>query len=257
MIMHPSTFYDFKGQVAIVTGSARGLGREIALALAKCGASIILADISQTERTEADIKEIGAPFLCITTDVTDPEAVERLYKKTITKFNRIDILINNAGVSQLSYTPTEESDIEEWDRVLAVNLRGTFLCSKFIGRHMIHNNGGSILNIASTAGITGVPRAPAYCASKAGVILLTKALAIEWSRYNIRVNAIAPHYLKTDLTEGLRSDERAFAGLTRQIPMKRFGEAYEIIGTILLLISKGSTYTTGSVFVVDGGYLAQ
>jgi NAD(P)-dependent dehydrogenase (short-subunit alcohol dehydrogenase family) len=122
---------------------------------------------------------------------------------------------------------------------------------------MINNRGGSIVNIATTAGITGVPRAPAYCASKAGVILLTKSLALEWARYNIRVNAIAPHYLETPLTEGLRSSEKVYNGLCKQIPMKRFGKTSELIGTVLLLSSNASSYITGAVIPIDGGYLSQ
>ena len=122
---------------------------------------------------------------------------------------------------------------------------------------MIDDGGGAIVNIASTAGITGVARAPAYCASKAGVILLTKSLALEWARYNVRVNAIAPHYLKTDLTSGLRNSDEVYSKLVRQIPLKRFGEVSEMVGAIIYLSSKASTYTTGAIITVDGGYLAQ
>jgi len=122
---------------------------------------------------------------------------------------------------------------------------------------MINSGGGSIINISTTAGITGVPRAPAYCASKAGVILLTKSLALEWVKYHIRVNAIAPHYLETELTKELRASSKVYEGLTNQIPMKRFGKPNEIIGAVLLLASPASSYITGSVIVVDGGFLAQ
>jgi 2-deoxy-D-gluconate 3-dehydrogenase len=122
---------------------------------------------------------------------------------------------------------------------------------------MIKGGGGSIVNISTTAGITGVPRAPAYCASKAGVILLTKSLALEWARYNIRVNAIAPHYLETALSEGLRASEKAYSGLVKQIPLRRFGKTSEIVGAVLFLASGASSYMTGSVVVADGGYLAQ
>ncbi|MBW1674938.1 MAG: SDR family oxidoreductase, partial [Deltaproteobacteria bacterium] len=173
------------------------------------------------------------------------------------EYKKVDILVNNAGISQLTYSPTEEMPVEEWDKIIRINLRGTFLCCKYIGKHMIKRGGGTIVNIATTAGITGVPRAPAYCASKAGVILLTKSLALEWARYNIRVNAIAPHYLETELTNGLRNSEKAYRGLVKQIPLKRFGNPSEIIGAVLLLSSNASSYITGTVIVVDGGYLAQ
>ena len=140
---------------------------------------------------------------------------------------------------------------------MSVNLRGTFLCSKHIGKLMIKNGGGNIVNIASTAGVTGVPRAPAYCASKAGVILLTKSLALEWAKHHIRVNAIAPHYLETDLTRGLRSSEAVHGKIVKQVPMRRFGKVSELIGAVIFLSSDASSYTTGAILTVDGGYLAQ
>jgi len=169
----------------------------------------------------------------------------------------VDILVNNAGISQLSYTATEDLPIEEWDKIIAINLRGTFLCCKHVGKQMIGSGGGSIINISTTAGITGVPRAPAYSASKAGIILLTKSLALEWVRYNIRVNAIAPHYLETELTKGLRASDKVYEGLVKQIPMRRFAKPAEVVGTVLLLSSPASSYITGTVIVVDGGFLAQ
>jgi NAD(P)-dependent dehydrogenase (short-subunit alcohol dehydrogenase family) len=174
------------------------------------------------------------------------------------EYRQVDVLVNNAGVSQLSYTATEELPVDEWDRIVEINLRGTFLCCKHIGKSMIsYGGGGSIVNIASTAGITGVPRAPAYCVSKSGIILLTKSLALEWARHNIRVNSIAPHYLETDLTKGLRDSEKIHEAIVKQIPLRRFGKASEVVGAVLYLSSNASSYTTGTVIPVDGGYLAQ
>jgi NAD(P)-dependent dehydrogenase (short-subunit alcohol dehydrogenase family) len=169
----------------------------------------------------------------------------------------VDILVNNAGVSQLSYTATEDLPVDQWDHIVEINLRGTFLCCKHIGKSMISGGGGSIVNIASTAGITGVPRAPAYCVSKSGIILLTKSLALEWARHHIRVNSIAPHYLETDLTRGLRDSEKIHEAIVKQIPLRRFGKASEVVGAVLYLSSNASSYTTGTVIPVDGGYLAQ
>lgn len=176
---------------------------------------------------------------------------------TAFEFGTVDILINNAGVSQLNYTATQDLPVEEWDKVIGVNLKGTFLCCKHVGSLMIENGGGNIVNIASTAGITGVPRAPAYCASKAGIILLTKRLALEWARYSIRANAIAPHYLETDLTGGFRNSETVYNSLIKSIPLKRFGKPPDLIGTVMLLSSAASDYITGTVIEVDGGYLSQ
>jgi len=255
--MGTSEMFKLEGKTALVTGSAQGLGKEIAVSLGQSGASLILADIVYPEKTAQHIKNMGSHCISIQTDISDQAQVKNLVKRSISEYKKVDILVNNAGISQLTYSPTEEMPVEEWDKIIRINLRGTFLCCKYIGKHMIKRGGGTIVNIATTAGITGVPRAPAYCASKAGVILLTKSLALEWARYNIRVNAIAPHYLETELTKGLRNSEKAYRGLVKQIPLKRFGNPSEIIGAVLLLSSNASSYITGTVIVIDGGYLAQ
>ncbi len=249
--------FDLSGKTAVVTGAARGLGKKIALGLARCGASLVVADIDQLDNTAEEIERLGVGCIKVKTDISDEAQVEHLAQKTTSEWGKVDILVNNAGVSQLSYTPTEDLPVDEWDYITGINLRGTFLCCKYMGRSMIKDNGGTIVNIASTAGITGVPRAPAYSASKAGVILLTKSLALEWARVNIRVNAIAPHYLETDLTSGLRNSDEVYGRLVKQIPMRRFGRASEIIGAVIFLCSDASSYMTGAVIRVDGGYLAQ
>ncbi len=255
--MAPAELFRLDGKTALVTGSARGLGKEIALGLAQYGASLILADKEHPEKTAEQIKNTGARCTALQTDIADEAQVKNLTEKATSEYGRVDILINNAGVLQLSYTPTEDLPVEEWDHILGINLRGTFLCCKYLGRRMIDNGGGNIVNIASTAGITGVPRAPAYCASKAGVILLTKTLALEWAQHNIRVNAIAPHYLETELTRGLMSSEKVYDELIKKIPLRRMGKTSELIGAVLFLSSNTSSYVTGAVIPVDGGYLAQ
>ena len=255
--MEVAQLFTLKDKAALVTGAAQGLGREIALALAQNGASLILSDIHYPEGTAEAVRETGARWTAVQADITDEDQIKAMAEISASEFGRVDILINNAGVSQLSYTATEDLSKTEWDSIIGINLTGTFLACKHFGKGMIAAGGGSIINIATTAGITGVPRAPAYSASKAGVILLTKSLALEWARYNIRVNAIAPHYLETSLTEGLRSSEKVYSGLVKQIPMRRFGKPSEIIGAVLFLASQASSYTTGTVIVVDGGYLAQ
>ena len=250
--------FNLKGKTALVTGAAQGLGREIALALARSGASLVLSDIQSPEDTAAAVEETGVPWIAVPADITDEDQVKVLAERSGSEWGKVDILINNAGVSQLSYTATEDLSKAEWETIIGINLTGTFLVCKHVGKKMIAGGGSSsIVNIATTAGITGVPRAPAYCASKAGVILLTKSLALEWARYHIRVNAVAPHYLETPLTEGLRASEKVYAGLVKQIPMGRFGKPSEIAGAVLFLASQASTYTTGTVIVADGGFLAQ
>jgi NAD(P)-dependent dehydrogenase (short-subunit alcohol dehydrogenase family) len=255
--MDSSELFKLGGKIAIVTGSAQGLGKEIALSLARNGCFLVLADIVYPEETARQIEEIGSRSVSVRADISDEAEVRDMVEKAILEYKKVDILVNNAGISQLGYTATEDLPIEEWDKIIAINLRGTFLCCKHVGKQMIGSGGGSIINISTTAGVTGVPRAPAYCASKAGIILLTKSLALEWVRYHIRVNAIAPHYLETELTKGLRASEKVYDGLVKQIPMRRFAKPEEIVGTVLLLSSPASSYITGTVIVVDGGYLAQ
>jgi NAD(P)-dependent dehydrogenase (short-subunit alcohol dehydrogenase family) len=255
--MDSSELFRLKGKIALVTGSAQGLGKEIASSLAQNGCSLVLADIAYPEETAKQIEEIGSRSISVKADISDEAEVKDMVEKAISEYKKVDILVNNAGISQLSYTATEDLPIEEWDKIIAVNLRGTFLCCKHVGKQMIRSGGGSIINISTTAGMTGVPRAPAYCASKAGIILLTKSLALEWVRYNIRVNAIAPHYLETELTKGLRASEKVYDGLVKQIPMRRFAKPAEVVGTVLFLSSPASSYITGTVMVVDGGFLAQ
>jgi NAD(P)-dependent dehydrogenase (short-subunit alcohol dehydrogenase family) len=255
--MDSSEMFRLDGKTALVTGSAQGLGREIAVGLAQSGCALVLADIIDPKETAEKVAASGSRCISVKADVSAEADVETMVGKALSEFTRIDILVNNAGISQLSYTATEELPVHEWDKIMAVNLKGTFLCCKHIGRQMIRCGGGSIINIASTAGITGVVRAPAYCASKGGTILLTKSLALEWARHQIRVNAIAPHYLETELTKGLRASEKVYDALVKQIPMRRFAKPSEIVGTVLFLASAASSYTTGTVTIADGGYLAQ
>lgn len=255
--MRSREIFKLDGKIALVTGSARGLGKEIALSFAQNGCSLVLVDRIYPTETAKEIEKLGSPHISVQANVSDEAEIRNVVKEAISQFKKVDILVNNAGISQLSYTPTEDTPVEEWDEIMRVNLRGTFLCCKYVGKQMIADGGGSIINISTTAGINGVPRAPAYCASKAGIILLTKSLALEWAKHDIRVNAIAPHYLETGLTEGLRASPKVYSGLIKQIPMNRFGKPEEIIGTVLFLSSPASSYMTGAVIVVDGGFTAQ
>ena len=256
-ILDLKKLFSCEGKIALVTGSAQGLGQVIALGLAQFGATMILADITYPDKTARQVEAVGTNCLAIQTDISDELQVEDLAGNALSAYGKVDLLINNAGISQLSHTPTESLPIQEWDRIMNINLRGTFLCCQKIGKQMIDGGGGNIVNIATTAGITAVPRAPAYCASKAGVILLTKSLALEWARYQIRVNAIAPHYLKTELTQGLRESKKVYSALIGQIPLRRFGKTSELVGAVIFLCSEASSYVTGAVIPVDGGYLAQ
>jgi NAD(P)-dependent dehydrogenase (short-subunit alcohol dehydrogenase family) len=255
--MDVGKLFNLKGKTALITGAAQGLGQEIALALAESGASLVLSDVQNPQSTAEAVGKIGVQCITVQADITDEDHVKAMAERAVSEFGKVDILVNNAGLSQLSYTATQDLPRSDWDSIIGVNLTGTFLCCKHIAKSMIDSGGGSIINISSTAGVTGVTRAPAYAASKAGVILLTKSLALEWAGYDIRVNAVAPHYLETPLTEGLRASKKVYAGLLKQIPLGRFAKPSEMVGVVLLLASRAAGYMTGTVIVADGGYLAR
>ncbi|EFK08261.1 oxidoreductase, short chain dehydrogenase/reductase family protein [delta proteobacterium NaphS2] len=158
---------------------------------------------------------------------------------------------------RLLNTPSEDLPIENWERLIGINLTGTFICCKHVGKHMIQSGGGNIVNIAASYGIAGASHAAGYSASKGGVILLTKSLAVEWARYNVRVNAVAPHILETEFITAFKNSDKFYNRLIKQIPLKRSGKTSEVIGTVLLLCSDASSYTSGTVHLIDGGFLAQ
>ncbi|HKL17293.1 MAG TPA: 3-oxoacyl-ACP reductase family protein [Patescibacteria group bacterium] len=246
-----------KNKVAIVTGARRGIGKAIALELAKKGASVVVSDINLEEQKQVveEIKELGQKALAIKADVTSREEVENMVQKTIDKFGRIDILVNNAGISGLK--PFQDITEEDWDKVLDINLKGNFLCTKAVSKHMIKQESGKIISIASIAGKVGFRNASAYCASKAGIVNLTKELALELAPKNINVNAIAPGIIKTKMTEDMLEDENQKKALMQSIPLNRAGGPEEIGKAAAFLASNDADYITGHTLVIDGGWLAQ
>lgn len=252
--MNIKELFNLEGEKAIVTGGSQGLGKEMAIALAEVGADVAIVDINQEkgEKVIKEIKHLGRESFFIKCDVSKEDEVENMVKKVKNKFGKIDILVNNAGI--VNNYPAEEMDLKEWDKIMDVDLKGVFICSQKIGREMIKQKKGVIVNIASMSGIIVNNPQPQchYNTAKAGVIHLTKSLAAEWAKYNIRVNAIAPGYMGTDMVE------RAFPKYGKfwmpLIPMGRIGKPYEIKGPIVFLCSKASSYITGSVLVMDGGY---
>lgn len=244
---------DLKGKVAIVTGAGRGLGRAMAQGLIDAGAVVTVAS-----RTSAELDSFvdavttaGGRALAWPTDITDEASVARLVEATVETFGRVDILVNNSGI--VATTPLVDQSADEWDRVVATNLRGTFLATRAVGRHLVAQRSGKVINIASNFALQGVANHAAYSASKAGVIAFTRSMAIEWARDNIQVNAIAPGYFATPLNADMRADADLTAKVVRAIPARRMGEPEELVSWLLLLASSASDFMTGEVIVIDGG----
>jgi NAD(P)-dependent dehydrogenase (short-subunit alcohol dehydrogenase family) len=244
------------GRVAWVTGAGRGLGAAIAQGLAAAGATVALTARTEPELAEtlAKIEADGGRGLVLQADVTDPEQVEGAAAALLDRLGGLDVLVNNAGISPVM-TRSEALSLADWQRILEVNLTGAFICSQAAGRHMLAAAGGSIISISSIHGQLGWPRLAAYAASKGGLELLTRTLAVEWADRNVRVNAVAPGYFATEMTAGLRASARSDALLER-IPLARFGLPQEVVGAVLFLASDLSSYVTGSTVSVDGGWTA-
>ena len=256
--MKPSELFDLSGKVAIVTGGARGLGRIIALALSDAGADVVIADIliPLAEDVVKEIEEKGNRAIAVKLDVTNANDVQEMVSKVTDNFGKIDILINNAGIQCIS--AAEDFALEDWTRVLNVNLTGVFLCSQAVGKIMINQKKGKIINISSLFGTLGSPHgAAAYNSSKGGVINLTKSLAVEWGKYNINVNAIAPGIIETDLTRKRLEDKEYFDLWIDRTPLKRIGKPGDLSGAIIYLSSEASDFVTGNTIMIDGGYKIQ
>ncbi len=239
------------GQVAIVTGGARGIGRDISLALAHAGCDIALFDVNpQTlDQTAAELRALGQRAEGLTVDVTDGKQVDDGVAKVLDKLGRIDILINNAGITKDGLLI--RMDDAQWDRVLNINLKGTFLCTRAVAKHMLKQRRGRIVSIASVVGIFGNAGQANYAASKAGIIGFTKAVAKELASRGITANAIAPGFIKTEMTDAL--PETAKQRLLEAIPLGTLGEPKDVAQAALFLVSDAARYITGHVLVVDGG----
>jgi len=241
----------FEGKVAVVTGGARGIGKAISLVLAKEGADIVIFDLNDQEmqKTASEIEKMNVKTAYFSTNVTDSVQVQNNVNKVLDKFNKIDILINNAGITKdnLLLRMSEE----EWDIVLSVNLKGAFNCTKAVLRPMLKQRTGKIVNVASIIGIMGNIGQANYAASKGGLIAFTKSAAKEVASRNINVNAIAPGFIETDMTAKLPDDIRQL--MLKQIPLARFGKPEDVANLVLFLCSEDSNYITGHVIQIDGG----
>lgn len=244
--------FDLTGKVAIVTGGSSGLGREMANALALSGAKVMLA-ARHREPLEAAVKALEgceADFCCA--DVSVSEDVQRLIARTVERFGRIDVLINDCGTTYRC--PAEDFPDEEFDRVMAVNLRSAFLCSKYAAQVMIAQGGGSIINIGSGAGGHAIRSSTAYCTSKGGMVMLTKSMALDWATKGVRVNIIMPGTFKTPLLQACIDKDPTYGDKWLKLhPIGRFGEPAEIAGIAIYLASDASSYMTGNVIYLDGG----
>lgn len=249
----PDSAGSLQGRRALVTGASRGIGRSVALALAAEGADLGLVSRSlpDLEVTAKEVRALGRTAVVASMDVTDADSVERATDEVVAALGGLDVLVNNSGV--LIAAKLLDTSIEEWDRVLGTNLRGTFLCCRAAGRHLVAQGSGKVINIASSFGVKPVSGFTAYSASKAGILQLTKVLALEWARNNVQVNAIAPGYVATDLNTEFRDDEELTSRILRSIPARRMAAADEIGPLAVLLASPASDYLTGSVLVADGG----
>jgi len=250
--------FSLDGKVALVTGARRGIGRAMALALAEAGADVAICDnVAEGGEMEAVVKEIqqfGRRSLAVQADVTRKSEVDSMVGKVEGELGPIDILVNNAGIGGGS-TMLETSE-ELWHKVIDVNLTGCFLCSQAVGKRMAEREGGNIISIASAAGIRGFSGRNTYNVSKAGVIMLTKILARDWGKYGIRVNAIAPSIVKTEMAKSYAEDPKAEAAEAARIPAGRLGVVADFAGPVVFLASDASSYVTGHTLVVDGGQLA-
>jgi len=248
--------FGVEGRVAVVTGASSGLGVRFARVLAGQGARVVAA-ARRRERIEALQEELGAErCAAVVADVSEDGAAERLMQQAVERFGRLDVLVNNAGTTHVA--PALDETSEEFRRVLDTNVVGLFACCREAVRVMIPQGGGSIVNVASTLGLVGIGRIPqaAYTASKGAVVNLTRELAAQWARSGVRVNAIAPGWFPTEMTEGLFGDEKGLAYIRRTVPLGRGGNQDELDGALLFLASDASSYVIGQTLAVDGGWSA-
>lgn len=248
--------FKLDGKVAIVTGANTGLGQGMCIGLAEAGASVVGVARRSCDETAAKINEFGGKFTPVIADLSSTEVIDDIIAQALNAYGRIDILVNNAGIIKredaINYT------MDDWDAVYAVNQKEVFFLSQAVARQFIkQGEGGKIINVASMLSYQGGIRVPAYTASKSAILGLTRALANEWAKYNIQVNAIAPGYMATNNTEQLRNDEDRNASILDRIPAGRWGSPEDMQGTVVWLASKASDYVNGFTVAVDGGWLAR
>ncbi|MED4114229.1 SDR family NAD(P)-dependent oxidoreductase [Priestia megaterium] len=249
-------FSELKGKKVLVTGGSKGIGKDIALALAKQGADVVI-----TGRNEADLvsttnklKRIHPNSFYLKADIQDIQSVHEMVDNAVSTLGNIDILINNAGINIAK--PALEVTEKDWNQVIDTNLKGTFFCAQRVGKHMIEQGGGKIINMASQMAFVGYIKRSVYCSSKGGAVQLTKALAVEWAPYNVRVNAVAPTFIETDFTKEMFEDEEFYQDVVSRIPLGKLAQPSDVTGAVLFLASDLAQFITGETIKVDGGWTA-
>jgi len=249
--------FNLSGKIAVVTGASRGLGQAMAVALAEAGADLVVLSTKKENlaQTEKLITACGRNVLAFSCDVTNKNQLEETINTILKTFKKIDILVNNAGITRRA--PAENFTDEDWDLVIETNLKSVFRLCRDVGRDMLKQGSGKIINVASLLSFSAGITVPAYTASKGGVAQLTKAFANEWASKNINVNAIAPGYFDTDNTEALVNDPLRNRQISERIPAGRWGTPDDLKGTVVFLASKASDYVNGHILLVDGGWMAR
>lgn len=244
-------------KVVVVTGATKGLGYGMAHGLADAGANLVIVSRSQDDCEEValEIEKKGCRVLPKSADMRELDSIDALVDEAVRQFGRIDVLVNNAGTAVTK--PPEKMTEEDWDFVLDLNLKGAFFTAQRVGNQMIKQEHGKIINVASVFGFAGDGNVVSYCASKGGLILMTKSLAIAWARHNIQVNAIAPGYVETEMNSDVLNQEKVFKHLMNNTPMKRLGQVEDVVGAVVFMSSPASDFMTGETVVIDGGWLAR
>ncbi|MDE1007941.1 MAG: glucose 1-dehydrogenase [Paraburkholderia fungorum] len=258
----PHQLFDMSGKVTAITGGARGIGAQTARTLAAAGSAIAVLDVltEPGEKLVAEINESGGRAAFWKMDVTQEENVQRVFGEIATRFGRLDALVNNAGIEGANL-PTHEMTLQQWQKVIDVNVTGVFLCTKYAIPHMLTAGGGSVVNLSSMYGLVGGPDVPAYHASKGAVRLMAKTEAMLYAAQNIRANSVHPGFIRTPLLEEafekLGDPEQIFAHMKTLVPLAKIGDPQDIAAGILYLVSPAGRYVTGTELVIDGGYTAR